>query len=166
MLSILLVGLLGCGSEPEIANRDDVAGISPNQGQDTTQVLANFDLSASWSSEEVTIEIFGGQGEEFWCGIAETGCGSEDTCWVGESCVGSQYCHDCGRTGVVLSLGGDPNDLEEGAETAFEDSSYRHGVTYYVEKQSTNECWVFGHDPYYYIVDLLETQCTIWTSPS
>ena len=72
--------------------------------------------------------------------------------------------HPCGTIGVTLSLGGDPADLEEGAETAFEDNSYEPGVTYYVENRSTLECYAWGHDPYYYIIDLLETDCEVFSS--
>ena len=163
-MSLILLGLLtGCGPSDDVIDRDedgapDWENTSPD---DQLQEQAAFNLVAEWTDSTLTFDIYGSQGAEFYCGIAETGV---DDGWKGESCIASQYCHPCGTVGVTLQLGGDPSDLEEGVETAFADSSYEQGVTYYAENRNTLECWAWGHDPYYYIVDLLEDHCEVFSS--
>lgn len=157
--TFVLIGLVvGCGPSDDVIDRDEDG--SPNWNDtspdDLLQEQADFNLIATWSDVDLTFDIYGGQGAEFYCGIAETGVSDG---WVDESCIGSRYCHPCGTIGTTLTLGGDPDDLEEGVETAFANNSYEPGVTYYVENKSTQECWAWGHDPNYYIIDLLETDC-------
>jgi hypothetical protein len=160
MRMLLWTGLFltGCGPKDDVADRSDEEDTDDNFVNDGVgdqqQMNAEFDLVVDWNEVEVSIEIFGGLGSEFWCGLAETG--TDEDPWVEESCVGSLYCHSCGKLGVELALGGDRADLDEGRETGFDSPSYEAGVTYYVENQTTNECWVFGHNPNYYRVDLLE----------
>lgn len=155
----------GCGPSDDVIDRSDsepADGNLVNDGvADEQQMSAEWDLVADWNEVSVTIDIYGGGGDEFWCGLAETG--SDDNPWVEESCVGSLYCHPCGKLGVELALGGDRDDLDEGRETGFPDMSYQTGVTYYVESKSTGECWVWGHNPNYYRVDLLE-DCKVFIS--
>ena len=162
-LTLFAALLAGCGPDGDVVDRDEDDNnlqLDDNGIDDTTQLYAEFNLIADWDPDTVTIEIYGGQGDEFYCGLAETG--TDDDPWLEESCVGSRYCHPCGTTGVTLALGGDPDNLIEGQQTAFPDSSYEAGVTYYVENASTYECWTWGHDPYFYIVEMLE-DCSVWS---
>jgi hypothetical protein len=161
---ILMTGMLtACGPSDEVIDRDEdgIPDWNTTSPDDQVQEQADFNLIATWTATTLTFDIYGSQGAEFYCGIAETGVSDG---WTEESCIGSTYCHPCGTTGVTLQLGGDPDDLEEGVETAFADNSYEPGVTYYAENRSTQECWAWGHDPYYYIIDLLETECDVFSS--
>ncbi|MDG1481114.1 MAG: hypothetical protein P8R54_16095 [Myxococcota bacterium] len=154
--------LVACGPSDEVIDRDEdgIPSWEDKNTDDALQEQAAFDLVATWTADTLTFDIYGSQGAEFYCGIAETGV---DDGWTEESCISSQYCHPCGTVGTTLSLGGDPDNLEEGAETAFTDNSFEPGVTYYAENRSTQACWAWGHDPYYYIVDMLE-DCEIFSN--
>lgn len=167
LLWALLIISVGCGPSDETSDRgddDDGDDNLVNDGvTDEEKMAGDFDLIVDWNEARVKIEIYGGQGDEFWCGMAETGTSVDNGAWVEESCVDSLYCHDCGKLGVELALGGDPEDLNEGRETAFDDVSYEPGITYYVERKRTDastptECWYFGDNTNYYRVDL-DTEC-------
>ena len=154
---------VGCGPSDEIADRspDTLDRDGPNDGLgDPEKENAEFNLIATWDEVSLTFDVYGSQGVEFYCGLAETGSSKDP--WVEESCVGSLYCHPCGTTGVELALGGDRADLQEGKETGFPDKSYQSGVTYYAERTSDNACWVWGDNVNYYLIELLE-DCERWT---
>jgi len=157
LLGSILLLPVGCGPSDEVIDRSDEVDTDDNLINDGVaaeeQMNAEWDLEVEWDEVGVTIDIYGGRGDEFWCGLTETG--ADKNPWIEESCVGSLYCHDCGKLGVELAYGGDPGDLEEGEETFFSDQSYELGVTYYVENKTTRECWVWGNDPNYYRVTLL-----------
>ena len=165
MLLWMSVLAVGCGPNGEVLDRSDSESSDTNLVSDGVsaeqQMNAAWNLVADWNEVRLSIEIFGGRGDEFWCGLAETG--TDDEPWVEESCIGSLYCHPCGQLGVELALGGDRADLDEGRETGFPDMSYQTGVTYYIESRATGECWVWGHNPNYYRVELLE-DCNVFVN--
>ncbi|MEL6346207.1 MAG: hypothetical protein AAFV53_24060 [Myxococcota bacterium] len=162
LTTLSLALLIGCGPSDDVVDRDpdDLDGINSGLNEEEMR-NADFDIETRWTASKFIIEIYGGQGDEFYCGLAETGIDEDDGGWYEESCVESDYCHPCGTIGIELTKGAQKENLREGFETALIGDT---GTTYYVERDTgstENECWVWGDSTAYYIGEL-GLRCGIW----
>jgi len=160
---VALSTLVACDEEKdESIDREPVTGDVDDGLADEEMMNAPFELDADWGQSALTFEIYGGLGDDFECGIAETGAAEAADNYVDESCIMSPYCHPCGKTGVTLTYNGNPDDLAEGVETAFSSAGDEPTVTYYVYNRNTQVCYIWGHSVSYYRVTL-DQDCEIYT---
>jgi hypothetical protein len=133
-----------------------------------TGVEGSIDLT--WDAEGVQIALSGFSTSGFDFGIAETIDRSNG--WFGEDCLhgtlGYQECH------VVSGLSGrldsifdelvngqkELGDVQSGRTTLFEKSFDDGGRLTYVVTIDGGDCFVWGHDPWYYIGDRNFDSCS------
>ena len=135
-----------------------------DSGGDTGDTNNNTDpaITVDWGGSAVTIELENFTTSGFDFGMAETA--DPDDGWFGEDCLNGtasyNYCHQFNSTtaslGYVDTLGG----VSESQTTLF-DAGFQTRITYVVTVDG-GDCFVWGHDPSYYLDSESFAPCENW----
>ena len=135
---------------------DDTSGDTNNNGGDPS-------IDLTWDASGVTVELHNMNTSGFDFGMAETIDMTNG--WFGEDCLngtlGYQECHIIsGTTGSLTSIYDDVqnetktlDDVQSGQTTLFEKSFDDGNRITYVVTIDGGDCFVWGHDPSYYLDD-------------
>jgi hypothetical protein len=134
-----------------------VAGVEKYDQLRRTPTKPN--IGVKWDDEGVEVFVYGVETDGYDLGIADTS-GAPDA-WRGEDCLHGtppyQRCHIMAARKQRLRTAASPDQVESGRTTLF-DREDEPDMTYMVTVQ-TGACWVWGHDPSYYLKEAPFRRC-------
>ena len=122
--------------------------------------IADLDATASWTGHGVTIAITNGKlAAGYDLGLAQTGSYGG---WAGEDCLGDvpagydymddggyDLCHHLSQTGGSLETVDAAEDVVPGSTTLLS-RPVESSITYVLFEATSNRCWSWGDDVWYY----------------
>lgn len=135
-----------------------------DSGDDTGDTNNNTDpaITVDWGGSALTVELDNFNTSGFDFGMAETA--DMENGWFGEDCLNGtttyNYCHQFNSLTATLDYVDTLAGVSESQTTLF-DAGFQTRITYVVTIDG-GDCFVWGHDPSYYLSSTSFASCENW----